>query len=371
VIPANEETGWFAQAARTGGVCVRWEDGHAAHCAAQVVFNPEEVERVHSLFRAKYGAEVWCKYFGRSRKALAVEPGRAPVERTPEEMVQAEFDTVAPGYEASVARRPIERYLKDRVAALFERSLYGLDPLLEIGPGTGYHTLRLLKAGHRIVAVDVSERMLSELSRRTSEANLAGHLETRLGRFAEIDQILRDFPDGSFRAAYSAFGAFNLEREVERASAALARLISPGGRLVFTSLNRPGLMPTLWELAAGRPAAAARRINEVIPAGGIRYPLELYVRTPSAWDRLLRSGFRRQATQAVSVLAPPFDSDRLLAFLGPEGGRRIRSLDLRIAACPSAWVAAEWVYLTYVRSAGQRRSARPLEARAEPQGSGT
>lgn len=361
VIP-TDEAGWFSSALRAGGVLLRWDDGRQQVAASAVVYRPNEMVRLRALFSSKYGAQAWATYFAQSRRALALDSRRPPVPRSPDEVMRAEFDSAAPAYDEGIARKPIERYLKERAVRLFGRALEGFDPLLEIGPGTGYHTLPLLRTGHRVLAVDVSEGMLDQLRRRAAAFGVGELLETRSGRLGDLRRVLSDRPAGSFGGVFSAFGAFNLEADLGPSAIALARLVRRGGRLIFASLNRPGLAPLAWEFVMGRPVAAGRRLGEVIRPNEIRYPLELFLRTPSAWDRLFSPGFRRTQTEAVSVLAPPFDSDRAMSFLGIEGAHRIRSLDERLARLPGAWVAAEWVTLTYERTEDKETADRVAAA---------
>lgn len=350
VVPATGEAEWFRSAERRGEARLRWEDGREATSAVRVVHEAEEMERVRSLLRSKYGERTFRRYFAGATKGLRLDP-RAPASAIPpDEALRAEFDSVAPGYDASVASKPVERYLKERAAAHFATALADRDPLLEIGPGTGFHTLRLLDQGHRIVAVDVSERMLQRLRDRAAAAGRSDQLEMRPGRFRDLAGICRDIPDGTFQGVFSAFGAFNLEPELRTAVPTLARLTASGARVVFTSLNRPGLSPMLWETLAGRPGHAMRHVRDVLPVGGSRYPLELYVPSLAGWDRLMRPSFRRRGVAPVSVAAPPFDSDRLTEFSGRQGSSRARALDTHLARWPLAWVAAEWVLLTYERA---------------------
>ena len=350
VVPSRGDVGWYAAAVRAGAARVRPAGGVEVECAATRVFRSEELERVRSLVRAKYGDAALARWFAGIARALALCPGERPTPPSPDELLRDEFDSAAPTYDDSVATHPIDRYLKRRVADRLTVLLDPFDPLLEIGPGTGYHTLRLRDAGHRLLAVDVSSRMLEVLRRRAHEGRYrTAGLETLCGRLGDLEALLSDRPDASFGGAFSAFGAFNLEPEIERAIPSLCRVIRPGGLLVFTSLNRPGASPVGWELAMGRPGAAFGRVSQVVAAGGLRYPLELHLRSPPAWDRLLAPGFRPLSREAVSVAAPPFDSDRLVRWLGSEGGRRAKDLDHRLSRLPGSWVAAEWVLLSYER----------------------
>jgi hypothetical protein len=109
------------------------------------------------------------------------------------------------------------------------------------------------------------------------------------------------------------------------------------------------VVPFFWDLALGRPRAAINRTRHEVPPGGIRYPLALHLRTPREWDRALSEGFRRSSIGSVSVLAPPFDSDRIVRLLGKSGSEKARRWDSFLADRRYSWVASEWVSLLYTR----------------------
>ncbi len=347
VIPSDSPAAWFSAAVREGGCRIRFPNGREMSSLVAIVRSPEALEQIRSLFESKYGAVVWTEHFDRMREALQVFSGVAPRTSTAADRIRGEFDAVSWGYDGALARKPIDRYLKDRVVAIATSSLSGSDPILEIGSGTGYHTLPLLAAGHRVTAIDLSEGMLDRLRLSADRRGFGGRLETRTARLADLETDLRDIPDGNFAAAFSAFGAFNLEPDV--GVAALRRLLRPGGKLLFTSLNRPGVVPFFWDLALGRPRAAINRTRHEVPPGGIRYPLALHLRTPREWDRALSEGFRRSSTGSVSVLAPPFDSDRIVRLLGKSGSEKVRRWDAFLADRRYSWAASEWVSLLYTR----------------------
>lgn len=349
VLPSSDESGWFFEALRQGGVHLDGPGRRERDCAVDLVYAKDEFEAIVDRFRRKYGERVVRRYFGGARRALRIDPNRPPRRPTADERLEAEFDSVAPSYDETIESHPMERYLKDRAAQRIETRLAHLDPLLEIGPGTGYHTVRLLAGGHRVVAVDLSSGMLDRLGERARAAGVAGRLETVRGRLRDLPELLKDRASGSFGGVVSAFGAFNLEPEIARARPALDRVIAPDGRIVFTALNRPGLAPLAWSLLMGRPGEGFRRTSEVVPVGGLRYPLELRLPSVAGWDRLFAPEFRRLDLEAVSPLAPPFDSPRLLTFLGPHGRRRASALDARLAGLPVAPFLSEWLLLSYGR----------------------
>ena len=136
VIPTGD-AGRFHRAAHLGSAHVRRENEAESVWATEVVFAIEDLERIRGLYRAKYGEELWRSYFERASRALALDRHRPPRMLTPDEILRGEFDSVASGYDESISAHPIDHYLKERVAQRFSRSLAMLDPLLEVGPGTG------------------------------------------------------------------------------------------------------------------------------------------------------------------------------------------------------------------------------------------
>jgi SAM-dependent methyltransferase len=350
VVPTRSPGAWFAAAARDGFVEIDTGAGETSRRGASLCEGPDLMGRLRRRFDEKYGSEMWTRYFPEAQVALRLSPEGGFGARDDWVRIRGEFDAVAQDYDARVARQPLESYLKDRVASFAQSDLDGLDPILELGPGTGYHTLRLLAAGHRITAVDISSRMIDRLKRSAVESGVSARLATICGPARDLPGLLAGVPDGSFGGAFSAFGALDLERDLSEVVRGLARMIRPGGRLALTTLNRAAWSPVGWDLLQGRAASAAARLRPVIPAGGIRYPLTLYPRPPREWDRLLAGHFARVATQVVSVLAPPFDAQRLIGFLGPESRRKIQRVDRWLGRRALGAAAAEWLYLTYRRT---------------------
>jgi SAM-dependent methyltransferase len=361
VLSTDGSAGWAAAVLRRGGCELEVPNGLARTVSAALVDNPAEAARARDGVRAKYGPEVWVRYVrapGRVVRFDLRSPPRAP---SAEERVRQELDAIAPGYTPTVGASPLQRYVKDRTAAWLVREMRGSDPLLEIGPGSGYETLPLLAAGHRVLAVDVSSRMLGELVSRARAAGLADRLTTRVAPLRSVGEALAGFPPGTFGGAYSTFGAFNLENDLAECASALGRAIRPGGRLIFTTLNYPGAAPFTWELLVGDGRGAMARLSRDMPADDVRYSLDVHLRSPAFWDRLLTPGFERVDARPLSVLVPPFESPRLLRLLGAEGRRRAKSIDAALSRHGLFSPIAEWVLVSYRRRGAQPAGRSGLE----------
>jgi len=61
------------------------------------------------------------------------------------------------------------------------------DVVLEIGPGTGNLTMKLLEAAKKVIAVEVDPRMVAEIQKRTQESPLGNKLQLIVGDVLKVD----------------------------------------------------------------------------------------------------------------------------------------------------------------------------------------
>jgi len=139
----------------------------------------------------------------------------------------------------------------DQVDLIVER--LGLAPgarVLDVPCGWGRHTLELARRGFRVTGVDLSP---ASLERARVAAGGEG-LEVEL---VELD--MRELPwEAEFEAVlnlWSSFGYFETDAENERALAAMARALVPGGALLLDTINPPGLFRAFraqtWQEVSG------------------------------------------------------------------------------------------------------------------------
>jgi SAM-dependent methyltransferase len=105
--------------------------------------------------------------------------------------------------------------------------------VLDAGCGRGELAERLADAGIEVVAIDQSERMVELTRVRGVDA-----------RVADVQEL--PFADGEFDVAVANFMLYHVP-DVDRALNELARVLSPGGRLVAAT-NGVGQLAELWEL---------------------------------------------------------------------------------------------------------------------------
>ena len=128
-----------------------------------------------------------------------------------------------------------EDYYHPIALRLYYRAISDMLRLMDVGCGSGVHSIRVAKAGFRVCAIDISETMLRHARQRVEKAGVLDAVE-----FYQKDLTQLDFADSSFRYAFS-WGVIIHIPEVERALDELARIIKLGGKLALYLTNRTGL----------------------------------------------------------------------------------------------------------------------------------
>lgn len=117
--------------------------------------------------------------------------------------------------------------IRDKLAKALGRDAPPFGDTLEIGAGTGYFSLNLLKAGYiaRATATDISEGMLATLSASAEELGL--EVETACCEAAELP-----FSDKSFDVVMGHAVLHHLP-DLDAAFREFRRVLKPGGLIVF------------------------------------------------------------------------------------------------------------------------------------------
>jgi SAM-dependent methyltransferase len=107
--------------------------------------------------------------------------------------------------------------------------------ILEIGAGTGNHTIACAKLGHEVVGVEIDPRMVALAQQKCTglEPELAKRIRYFHGRVEEL-------PDAGFELALALFNVINYIGtlgELESFFSAIARRVQPGAPFVFDAWN--------------------------------------------------------------------------------------------------------------------------------------
>jgi SAM-dependent methyltransferase len=191
-------------------------------------------------------------------------------------------------------------------------SVAGLD-VVELGCGTAYFSAWLARRGARPVGLDASPAQLETARRMQEQFGLEFPLH--LGNAEETP-----FPDEIFDLAISEYGA-SIWCEPERWVAEAARILRPGGQLVF--LVNGTFLTICTPLDAAEDTPATERLERpYFGLGRVEWPdgsINFY-RGYGDWIRLLRAnGFE---VEDLIEVQPPEGATTEWPIVTPEWARR-------------------------------------------------
>lgn len=204
------------------------------------------------------------------------------------------------------------RWLGGAVAHGDERTI------VDLGAGLGAHSFLFARRGWRVVAVDSSGERLAALAERAASAGCADRIETVVAPAEALP-----FRDGTVAAIFTK--SVLIHTDLPRASAEIARVLSPGGRAAlleprrlnpFVRLYRATLAPKEWKgITRYFGPEEDRLVSERLRDFGRAIP----------WRPFYLFGFLAFAFQFAApnphlfraALVPLHALDRLLFFLFP------------------------------------------------------
>jgi SAM-dependent methyltransferase len=135
------------------------------------------------------------------------------------------------------------------------------DMVLDAGCGPGVHSVRAVKSGYRVTAIDISRTMLSEAAMRVAAAGASSSVE-----FRQEDLTKLSLADASFKYVFS-WGVIIHIREAKQALSELARVVAPGGSLALYVTNNDSWDKKLEDFARRILRKPLRRENHSLGSG--------------------------------------------------------------------------------------------------------
>ncbi|HEX3722346.1 MAG TPA: methyltransferase domain-containing protein, partial [Nitrolancea sp.] len=252
------------------------------------------------------------------------------------------FDAVAPRYDASFTDQQLGRWLREVVWREFDNVFQPGDSLLDLGCGTGEDACYLAQCGARLVATDASQGMLDVARQKAERSGLSSQIS-----FAQLDlqdlsqsRIPASLTDsgGPFDGGYSNFGPLNCLPDRRQLSAALGRLIRPGGTFIAVVMGPFCPWESGWYLMHGHLRTTIRRMRSGVRSQvgdgmvSVWYPSSRRLKAEFSPD------FVYVKTLGVGVFLPPSDLGHLIPK-APRLFSAANALDERVrATIPSPWI---------------------------------
>jgi SAM-dependent methyltransferase len=207
------------------------------------------------------------------------------------------FDALAEAYDGQFTRTRIGSAMR---AAVWARCAARFRPgfrILEMNCGTGEDARWLAGQGMRVMATDISARMIDVSRRKLADLpeNQTVHLQVLA--WEQLESLAGD----SFDGMLSNFGGLNCVTDLPRAAVDLAAKLKPGAIAIVCIMGPRVPWEWLWFLARGRPRAAFRRLRRRRDWSGIpiHYP------SIAATEKAFAPGFRLLRAGAIGALLPP------------------------------------------------------------------
>jgi ubiquinone/menaquinone biosynthesis C-methylase UbiE len=244
---------------------------------------------------------------------------------------QDAFDSVAVDYDGPRGNNDSIRDMRSEMWRWLDATFAPGSRLVDLGCGTGLDAIRMAQTGHHVTATDWSPQMV----RRTSDRAAREHLTDRVQAVAVgAHELHRLDGEGVYDGAYSNLGPLNCVPDLADVSRECARLVKPGGALVFTVIGR--ICP--WEIAhylrkRRWARATVRFARNVVPVSMNKHTIWTHYYGPREFHRAFESQFMLEHFRGLCVFAPP----PYLTWIRdnhPRWHDRLWRLDRRVAGWP-------------------------------------
>ncbi|MGO4213556.1 class I SAM-dependent methyltransferase, partial [Terriglobus sp. YAF25] len=170
----------------------------------------------------------------------------------------------------------------------------------ELNCGTGEDALRFAENGWRVLALDVSERMIACARVRRESIGTTENPQFRQVATEDLREVA-----GEFDGVFSNFSGLNCVRDLAPVAVALENKTTPGSSLLLCLSTRVCLWETAWYLLHGKPAKAFRRWTGRHQAMLQGMPVDVYYPTLSTLRSAFLPYFKLRSVRAIGLFVPP------------------------------------------------------------------
>ena len=216
---------------------------------------------------------------------------------------QDAFDSVAADYDGPRGNNALIQDMRSEMWRWLDATFAPGSRLIDVGCGTGLDAIRMAQLGHHVTAIDWSPQM----ARRTSDRAAGERLTDRVRTIAMgAHELHRLDGEGIYDGAYSNLGPLNCVPSLAEVSRECARLLKPGGALVFTVIGR--ICP--WEIAhylrrQQWARVKVRYVRNFVPVGMNKHTVWTHYYGPREFYRAFERHFTLAHYRGLCVFAPP------------------------------------------------------------------
>ncbi len=286
----------------------------------------DERNRAYHYLIAKYGSKIVKDWYPDSSVCLKLTPQGLP---TPKAIVRGEaevevdyeswkrtnhdyyrdvaeaFDSASEEYDFTISHNFINTWIRQRSVEALLRHSKPNDILVEVGCGTGTEAILIAPHVSRIIATDISDKMLQILRLKIQAKGLAQKILLVKAGASQISMASR-FVDGRRVAlAYSFNGALNCEPQMGKFASELSTLLESGGRFICSIRNTLCLSEAISHALVFQFGDMAPRKKQpiMVSVGGKDIPSVYY--SPQTFARFFHPDFKLENQIALPGILPP------------------------------------------------------------------
>jgi ubiquinone/menaquinone biosynthesis C-methylase UbiE len=268
---------------------------------------------------------------------------------------QAYWDQTAENYDRLFSETVVGKIQRDAVWHEADKIFRPGMRILELNCGTGVDAAHLAARGVRVVACDLSSKMIDAARRRLGAAGLDALVDFRVLATEQIDSLAGDAP---FDGAFSNFSGLNCVQDISQSARKLARLLKPGAEALLCMVGRFSLWEMAWHLAKGEPALALHSFKRK-PTTNISAQGTTPVHYPSVSDmrQMFAPEFRLRRWKGIGVAVPPSCLDPVARRV-PDMVGSLAKVDRYLSRVPIFRSMGDCVLLQFERLSGEFPSGR-------------
>jgi ubiquinone/menaquinone biosynthesis C-methylase UbiE len=221
--------------------------------------------------------------------------------------MQQAFDTIAEEYDKSFTQSIIGKAQRKIVWSYLEKTLGNNKNLniLELNCGTGEDALWFAKKGHKVLASDISEKMIEITKEKLSNAGL---LLTSRTTQIDLNKIDSSGIKEKFDFVFSNFGGMNCIslNEMEKLSSEIKKLLKPEGQFIMVVMPSFCLWETFYFLLKLNFRKAFRRLSKkgtIAKLNGT--DLKTFYFSPAKIKEIFKEDFAVLSIKPIGFFIPP------------------------------------------------------------------
>jgi ubiquinone/menaquinone biosynthesis C-methylase UbiE len=324
VLAGKGRSDWILNAIKSGKVKVRTRDWVFETSAT--LASATEMKKTVAAFASKYGGRVLREWYSHPAACLRLDPQGQPMKRgavrgeaeattTYREWrsqnmgyyrgIADAFDSASEEYDFTIGRNYINTWIRKRSIKELLGCTRREDTLLEVGCGTGAEAVEISSSVSKIIATDISERMIDILRKKIQARKLSGRIVPLRVKAADISKASELVEDGKVDAVYSFNGALNCEPDLPRFVEELSSILVPGGFFVCSVRNSLCLGEALSHAVVFQFGKMAPRKKQpvMVSVGGMDIPAFYY--PPIAFSEFFAKKFNLKKLIGLPAFLPP------------------------------------------------------------------